>query len=196
MNYPVWDVAFGAGLLIAVVAILHVFVSHFAVGGGLFPGRDGTQGPAQERRRAAQLAEGAHQVLCAGDGGLRRHQRGGHLVHYRVDQPHGHQQPDPHLCVGMGDRVGFLLRGDHRRAALPVWLGQAGGAAAPVVRLDLFHRRIPEPGDHQRDHHLHADLRELDQRTTSSGRAFSIPPTFRRWRFAPPLPWRWREFTR
>jgi mono/diheme cytochrome c family protein len=36
MNFPVWDVAFGAGLLIATVAILHVFVSHFAVGGGLF----------------------------------------------------------------------------------------------------------------------------------------------------------------
>jgi mono/diheme cytochrome c family protein len=36
LNYPVWDVAFGAGLLIALVAILHVFVSHFAVGGGLF----------------------------------------------------------------------------------------------------------------------------------------------------------------
>ena len=36
MNYPVWDVAFGAGALIAMVAILHVFVSHFAVGGGLF----------------------------------------------------------------------------------------------------------------------------------------------------------------
>ncbi len=36
MNYPVWNVAFGAGLLMAIVAILHVFVSHFAVGGGLF----------------------------------------------------------------------------------------------------------------------------------------------------------------
>ena len=36
MNYPVWNVAFGAGLLMAVLAILHVFVSHFAVGGGLF----------------------------------------------------------------------------------------------------------------------------------------------------------------
>ena len=36
MNYPVWDVSFGAGLLIALVAILHVFVSHFAVGGGLY----------------------------------------------------------------------------------------------------------------------------------------------------------------
>ena len=36
MNYPVWDVAFGAGLLMALVAGLHVFVSHFAIGGGLF----------------------------------------------------------------------------------------------------------------------------------------------------------------
>lgn len=36
MNYPVWDVSFGAGLLMALVAVLHVFVSHFAVGGGLF----------------------------------------------------------------------------------------------------------------------------------------------------------------
>ncbi|RPJ59171.1 MAG: hypothetical protein EHM23_14975 [Acidobacteria bacterium] len=36
MNYPVWDVAFGSGLLIAVISIVHVFVSHFAIGGGLF----------------------------------------------------------------------------------------------------------------------------------------------------------------
>ncbi len=37
MNYPVWDVALtGGGLLIALVAIIHVFVSHFSVGGGLF----------------------------------------------------------------------------------------------------------------------------------------------------------------
>ena len=36
MNYPIWEVRFGGGLLIALVAILHVFVSHFAVGGGLY----------------------------------------------------------------------------------------------------------------------------------------------------------------
>lgn len=37
MNYPVWYVpTFGGGLLIALVAIVHVFVSHFAVGGGLY----------------------------------------------------------------------------------------------------------------------------------------------------------------
>lgn len=35
MNYPLWELP-ASGLLIAVVAILHVFVSHFAVGGGLF----------------------------------------------------------------------------------------------------------------------------------------------------------------
>jgi mono/diheme cytochrome c family protein len=35
MNYPIWEVPSG-GLLIAFVAIVHVLVSHFAVGGGLF----------------------------------------------------------------------------------------------------------------------------------------------------------------
>jgi mono/diheme cytochrome c family protein len=53
MNYPVWDVAFGAGLLIALVAILHVFVSHFAVGGGLF--LVVTEGKARRSNDAALL---------------------------------------------------------------------------------------------------------------------------------------------
>lgn len=36
MNYPVWELELGGGLLIALVAVIHVFVAHFAVGGGLF----------------------------------------------------------------------------------------------------------------------------------------------------------------
>jgi mono/diheme cytochrome c family protein len=37
MNYPVWYLpSIGGGLLIALIAITHVFVSHFAVGGGLY----------------------------------------------------------------------------------------------------------------------------------------------------------------
>ncbi len=36
MNYPVWEVSFGTGLLMAIVSVVHVFISHFAVGGGLF----------------------------------------------------------------------------------------------------------------------------------------------------------------
>ena len=36
MNYPVWDVPFGSQWLIAAVAVVHVFIAHFAIGGGLF----------------------------------------------------------------------------------------------------------------------------------------------------------------
>ena len=37
MNYPLWDVPLlGGGLIIALISIPHVFVSHFAVGGGIF----------------------------------------------------------------------------------------------------------------------------------------------------------------
>jgi cytochrome bd-type quinol oxidase subunit 1 len=37
MNYPIWHLPeIGGGLLIAIIAILHVVISHLAVGGGLF----------------------------------------------------------------------------------------------------------------------------------------------------------------
>jgi mono/diheme cytochrome c family protein len=37
MEYPVWHLQFwGGGAIIALVAVLHVYVAHFAVGGGLF----------------------------------------------------------------------------------------------------------------------------------------------------------------
>lgn len=37
MNYPVWHLDFaGGGLLIAMIAVFHVYISHFAIGGGLF----------------------------------------------------------------------------------------------------------------------------------------------------------------
>jgi cytochrome bd ubiquinol oxidase subunit I len=35
MDYPLWDLAMGGGLLMALVAIPHVIVAHFAIGGGL-----------------------------------------------------------------------------------------------------------------------------------------------------------------
>ncbi len=37
MNYPIWDVPFlGAGLIVAIIAIIHVLISHLAIGGGAF----------------------------------------------------------------------------------------------------------------------------------------------------------------
>jgi len=37
MNYPIWELeSIGGGTLVAIIAIAHVLISHFAVGGGLF----------------------------------------------------------------------------------------------------------------------------------------------------------------
>jgi mono/diheme cytochrome c family protein len=36
VNYPFWDVDIGYGILMAAIAVIHVFVSHFAIGGGLY----------------------------------------------------------------------------------------------------------------------------------------------------------------
>ena len=36
MTYPFWDVTKGYGILMATIAIIHVFISHFAIGGGLY----------------------------------------------------------------------------------------------------------------------------------------------------------------
>ena len=37
MNYPFWDVPFiGSGWVIGGIAIFHIMVSHFAIGGGLY----------------------------------------------------------------------------------------------------------------------------------------------------------------
>lgn len=37
MNYPIWVVPYlGGGWIIGIIAIIHVFISHFAVGGGAF----------------------------------------------------------------------------------------------------------------------------------------------------------------
>ena len=36
MNYPFWDTTTGYGLLMAAIAVVHVFVAHFAIGGGLY----------------------------------------------------------------------------------------------------------------------------------------------------------------
>ena len=36
MDYPFWEIDLGYGLLMAAIAIFHVFISHFAIGGGLY----------------------------------------------------------------------------------------------------------------------------------------------------------------
>lgn len=55
MNFPVWDLGgLNGGLLIAVIAVIHVFVAQFAVGGGFFL--------AMAERKGHR--EGSHRILA------------------------------------------------------------------------------------------------------------------------------------
>jgi len=57
MNYPVWEVPLlGGGLVIALIAIPHVFVSHFAIGGGIFLAFSEWRGRRDNRPELIELA--------------------------------------------------------------------------------------------------------------------------------------------
>ncbi len=36
MSYPFWDIEIGYGIIMAFIAVIHVFIAHFAIGGGLY----------------------------------------------------------------------------------------------------------------------------------------------------------------
>ncbi len=88
MNYPFWDIPYlGSGWVIGIIAIFHVMISQFAVGGGLYL-------PLAERKAlregAQRLARGAGrllEVLPHPHRRLRHHLRRGHLVCHRTDAP-------------------------------------------------------------------------------------------------------------
>jgi len=63
MDYPVWDVAMGGPLLMAIVAVTHVIVSHFAIGGGLVIAVTETLSVRRADRELRELARRGSLVL-------------------------------------------------------------------------------------------------------------------------------------
>jgi mono/diheme cytochrome c family protein len=63
MDYPIWDVAIGGGVLMGVVAIAHVIVSHFAIGGGLLIAVTETLSVRRGDREMRELARRSSLVL-------------------------------------------------------------------------------------------------------------------------------------
>ena len=92
MNYPLWQIGFPGSLLIAIVAVLHVFFLHFTLCGRRWrlscPA--GAQGQSRERCRPAGIRAQALQVLRAADSGAGRGHRCRNLVHHRLNQPRSH----------------------------------------------------------------------------------------------------------
>lgn len=63
MDYPIWDLAMGGGMLMALVAIPHVIVAHFAVGGGLLIAVTETLGVKRNDPELRELAKRSSLVL-------------------------------------------------------------------------------------------------------------------------------------
>jgi hypothetical protein len=63
MDYPVWDVAIGGGMLMGIVAIAHVIVAHFAIGGGLVIAVTETLAVRRGDREMRELARRSSLVL-------------------------------------------------------------------------------------------------------------------------------------
>ena len=105
MNYPIWDLQ-GSGLLIAIVSIVHVFVSHFAVGGGLFLVL--AERKARRDNDAALLGFVRYHspLLHPADAGLRRDHRRRDLVHDHAGQPVGDRRASSTPSSGAGRSSG------------------------------------------------------------------------------------------
>lgn len=63
MDYPIWDLAMGGGMLMALVAVPHVIVAHFAVGGGLLIAVTETLGVRRNDPELRELAKRSSLVL-------------------------------------------------------------------------------------------------------------------------------------
>lgn len=63
MDYPIWDVAIGGALLMAIVAVTHVIVAHFAIGGGLVIAVSETLAVARGDRDLRELARRTSLIL-------------------------------------------------------------------------------------------------------------------------------------
>ena len=124
MEYPIWHLTtLGGGFWIAVIATLHVYVAHFAVGGGLF---------LVLTERAAYKSNNVHLLeyakkhtrfflllTMAFGGRVRR----GHLVHHRPARAPGDHHPHPPVRVRVGGGVGLLPGRDRGPDHLLLHLG-------------------------------------------------------------------------
>ena len=161
MNYPVWQFGFPGGLLIAAMAVLHVFISHFAVGGGAYLVL--TERRAYARNDLELLGYVRHHskffalltvVLGAVTGvgiwftiGLVSPEATSSLIHTFV--------------WGWAIEWVSLLCRDCGGPHLRLSLGDAGPAHPSHHRLDLFRRGLGKPGGDQRHYYLHAHARTL-----------------------------------
>ncbi len=162
MHYPWWYVPYlTAPMLIAVISVVHVLVSHYAVGGGLFLAVETGHAHRTRDREYLDYLRGHARffvLLTVVFGAITGR---GHLVDHRADLAAGHRNAHPHLRLRLGHRMGLLRPGISLGLHLPLLLGPAAREDARHHRLDLRHGRVDQPGADYRHHGVHAQLGRL-----------------------------------
>ena len=181
MHYPWWYVPYlTAPMLIGIVAVVHVLVSHYAVGGGLFLAMEtGHAYRTKDREYLAYLQRHARFfiLLTVVFGAIT-----GVGIWWTIGAglAAGHRGADPHVRLRLGHRVGLLRRRDRVGLHLLLLLGAARRTNPRRDRLDLCRGGLDQPGVDHRHHGVHAQPGRLAARATASGRPSSIRSSFRR----------------
>ncbi len=161
MNYPFWEIPYlGSGWVIGIIAIFHVMISQFAVGGGLYlpmAERKAMRMADPELRDCLAEATGQPlQVLPHPHRRLRHRLRRRHLVCHRTHPPRGHQHADSQLRLRLGHGVGLLPgRTDHDRRLL-LHLEPDRRQTSSPGGLGLCRRLGSHAHHHQRHSFFHA----------------------------------------
>jgi hypothetical protein len=104
MNYPIWDIPLiGGGLLIGFVAIIHVFVSHFAVGGGLYLALTERKAIKENNKALIDYLKKHSRFFLLLTVVLGAVSGRWNLVHDRARSPERHIYFDSQLCLWLGD---------------------------------------------------------------------------------------------
>ena len=165
MHYPWWYVPYlTAPMLIAVISVVHVLVSHYAVGGGLFLAvevghayRTGDRDYLDYLHRHARFFVLLTVVFGAITGV-------GIWWTIGLTSPLATEMLDPHLRLRLGHGMG-VLRGRNRLGLhLSLLLGPAAPSDARRDRLDLRPGGLDQPGADHRHHGLHAQPGRLGHR--------------------------------
>ena len=176
MHYPWWYVQdLTAPMLIAVISVVHVLVSHYAVGGGLFLAVE--VGHAYRTKNKAYLDYLKRHatffiLLTVVFGAIT-----GVAIWWTIGlaSPLATEWLIRIFVFGWATEWVFFVARTGRGLPLLLLLGKALRKNARHHRLDLRPGRVDQPGAHYRHHGVHAESRRLAEATIASGRRFSIP---------------------
>ena len=109
MNYPIWELPHvGGGTLIAIIAILHVYISHLAVGGGLFLWLTDLKAVRTKDNNLREYVKKHTWFFSSFNYGVRRYVGSWYMVYHCISATGSDFPTYPQFRFRMGDRMGLF----------------------------------------------------------------------------------------